>query len=145
MQLTLSQSVRDLPDLSRAYTLAELDALDRAADEQRRQQRESDRQRIAAGVSPFRVHLAKIAGCHSTALRLQAVVLNLYNAAAWNKKAPVHLDNLIANADDEHYEVLIDLLAGYKRNGENDADFLALGRQLAEARQPKARRTKVAA
>jgi hypothetical protein len=125
-------------------TQAESDLEFRAARQARCQQRTGARDRIARGESPFLVHRDKLTGFHSTALRLQAVVLNLYNAAAWNKKAPVHLDNLIANADAEHYEILIDLLAGYKRNGENDADFLALGKALAEARQPKPRRTRAA-
>jgi hypothetical protein len=126
-------------------TFAESELEFRAARQARSNQRADARDRIARGESPFRVHRDKLTGFHSTALRLQAVVLNLYNAAAWNKKAPVHLDNLIANADDEHYEILIDLLAGYKRNGENDADFLALGQALAQARQPKPRRAKGAA
>ena len=100
---------------------------------------------LANGVSPFLVHREKILGCHSTALRLQAVVLNLYNDGWWAKKEPVYLSSLIANADAEHVEILIDLIRAYKRNGENDRDFLALGKELAIARQPKARRERAAA
>lgn len=102
--------------------------------------REEVRQALARGVSPFLAHRPKIFGFHSTALRLQAVVLNLYNDACWAKKAPIYLSSLIANADREHLEILIDLIRAYARNGENDPDFMALGKQLAEARQPKARR-----
>lgn len=98
------------------------------------------RERIAAGESPFAVHRDAILQCHSTALRLQAVVLNLYNDGHWAKKAPVYLSSLIANADDEHIEILIDLQRGYARCGEADPDFLALGRLLAEQRLPKSRR-----
>lgn len=94
---------------------------------------------VLRGVSPFARHRDKILGCHSTGLRLQAVVLNLYNSGDWAKKAPVRLDDLIANADDAHVEVLIDLLRGYQHNRENDADFLRLGRELALDRLPKPR------
>lgn len=102
------------------------------------------RDRIAAGESPFEVHRSHILQDHSTALRLQAVVLNLYNDGHWAKKAPVYLSSLIANADDEHVEILLDLLRGYARNGENDPDFLALGRLLAEDRLRGKRKTRSA-
>lgn len=98
------------------------------------------RLRIKAGESPFVVHRERILQCHSTALRLQTVVLNLYNDGVWAKKAPVHLSSLLANADEEHVQILMDLLRGYARYGENDRDFLALGHQLAQARLPKGRR-----
>lgn len=97
------------------------------------------RERIKAGESPFAVHRARILQCHSTALRLQAVVLNLYNDGVWAKKAPVYLSSLLANADEEHQQILIDLLRGYARRGENDREFLALGHQLATARQRRSR------
>jgi len=109
------------------------------AAEQHRQR--TERERIAGGESPFLVHRDKIVQCHSTALRLQAVVLNLYNDGVWAKKAPVYLSSLLANADEEHVEVLMDLLRGYARRGENDREFLALGHQLAVARQRKGRRS----
>ena len=143
--MELSPSRGTPPADNHVLTHAESELEFRAARQARSNQRTDARNRIARGESPFRVHRDKIAGFHSTALRLQAVVLNLYNSADWNKKSPVHLDNLIANADAEHYEILIDLLAGYKRNGENDAHFLALGQALAQARQPTPRRAKVAA
>lgn len=98
------------------------------------------RERIKAGESPFAVHRDRILQYHSTALRLQTVVLNLYNDGVWAKKAPVHLSSLLANADDEHVQILMDLLRGYARHGENDREFLALGHQLAEARLRKGRR-----
>lgn len=97
----------------------------------------SARERIAAGESPFRVHAQKVLGCHSTAYRLQALALSLYNSAEWAKKAPVRLDDLLASADDDHVEAAIDMLRGYARRGENDADFMALGKQLALARLNK--------
>ncbi len=98
------------------------------------------RARIKAGDSPFAVHRERILQCHSTALRLQAVVLNLYNDGVWAKKAPVHLSSLLANADEEHTQILMDLLRGYARRGENDREFLALGERLAKARMSRSRR-----
>lgn len=92
------------------------------------------RERIAAGESPFRVHADKILGCHSTALRLQALVLSLYNSQQWHKKVPVRLDDLFAAADEDHCEAAIDMLRSYGRRGENDADFMALGKHLATRR-----------
>lgn len=98
------------------------------------------RARIAAGESPFAVHRDKILGGYSTALRLQALVLNLYNGGHWRKKVPAPLDDLIANADRSHFEAAVDLLRGYFDNREEDREFLALGRLLAEQRLPRARR-----
>lgn len=98
------------------------------------------RARIAGGESPFAVHRDKILGGYSTALRLQALVLNLYNGNHWRKKVPAPLDDLIANADRSHFEAAMDLLRGYYDRREEDREFLALGRQLAEEQQPRARR-----
>lgn len=139
------QRAGDLRAANRVLTAEECAALDAAAAKARAERQTAAACDLAAGVSPFRVHREKILGCHSTAQRLQAVVLNLYNDGWWAKKAPVYLSSLIANADAEHVEVLIDLIRAYKRNGENDRDFLALGRELAVARQPKSRRERAAA
>lgn len=128
------------PNGDRYFTQAELDAQYAADIERKKLTRLTARNQLAAGVSAFRVYRDKIVAYHSTALRLQAVVLNLYNSGVWAKRQPVHLDNLLANADEEHVGILIDLLRSYARNGENDADFLALGRELAEERAPRQRK-----
>lgn len=139
---TITQAAAALgnPNGDRYYTQAELDAQYAADIERKKLARLGARAQLAAGASAFRVHRDKIIGCHSTALRLQAVVLHLYNGAYWASLAPVRLDNLLANADAEHVEILIDLLRSYARHGENDADFLALGRELAEERAPRPRK-----
>lgn len=103
------------------------------------------RQRVDVGESPFRVHASKVLGCYSTAYRLQALVLSLYNSTEWHKKAPVHLDNLLANADEDHVNAAIDMLRSYAKRGERDPDFLALGMQLAKARIRSSQRRKGAA
>ncbi len=139
---TITQAAAALgnPNGDRYYTQAELDAQYAADIERKKLERLTAREQLAAGASPFRVYRDKIVAYHSTALRLQAVVLNLYNSGNWAKRQPVHLDNLIANADEEHVGILIDLLRSYARHGENDADFLALGRELAEANAPRQRK-----
>lgn len=127
-------------NLARDFTLADLQAELAGQEAQHHAAAATARARIAAGESPFAVHRSKIVGDHGTALRLQALVLNLYNSHDWRQKAPVALDNLLANADAEHFEAAVDLLRGYFARRENDREFLALGRQLAQARLPRARR-----
>lgn len=128
-------------NLGRELTLADLQAELAGIEARHAADVAAARARIAAGESPFAVHRHKILGGHSTALRLQALVLNLYNGGVWRKKVPAPLDDLIANADRSHFEAALDLLRGYYDSREEDREFLALGRQLAEERQPRARRT----
>ena len=139
---TITQAAATLgnPNGDRYYTQAELDAQYAADIERKKLARLTAREQITAGASPFRVYRDKIVAYHGTALRLQAVGLNLYNSGVWARRKGVHLDNLIANADAEHVEILIDLLRSYAKRGENDADFLALGRELAEANAPRPRK-----
>lgn len=80
--------------------------------------------------SPFVKYLREITGMHSTALRLQDLVLHLYNDDDW----PVHLSQLLANADERHKQIVLELIDWYWQHGENDEDFLALGRRLANSR-----------
>lgn len=81
--------------------------------------------------SPFDTHKAKLDGCHSAALRLQRIVLNLYNGNAW----PIVNDELssyLSNADHDHRRALLEMLNWYAQLGENCPDFMALGRRLAK-------------
>jgi hypothetical protein len=139
---TSAHPVQAVPprDLAREMFVADLQAEIQAADARHGSAAAAARARIAAGESAFVVHRDKILGHHSTALRLQALVLNLYNGGDWRKKLPVPLDNLVANADRETFEAVLDLLRGYFDSGENDLEFLALGRMLAEQRLPRERR-----
>lgn len=84
----------------------------------------------AALLSPFERYRNEILGCHSTAYRLQALVLHLWNNDDW----PVKLANLMASADERYERIAIELIASYGHNGENDPHFMALGRQLASER-----------
>lgn len=80
--------------------------------------------------SPFARHRAKLDGWHSAATRLKRIVLNLYNGPRW----PIVNDELgayLSNADNDHRAALLEMLEHYARHGENDPDFMTLGRELA--------------
>lgn len=78
--------------------------------------------------NPFVQYRAEICGGYSTAYRLAALTLHLYNGAAH----PVRLDNLLSNADEYHTRIALELLAWYARHGENCIDFMDLARYLVE-------------
>lgn len=78
--------------------------------------------------NPFVTYRAEICGGYSTAHRLAALVLNLYNGAAHG----VRLDTLLSSADEKHTRIAMELLAWYARHGENCPEFMALARHLRE-------------
>lgn len=78
--------------------------------------------------NPFVAYRAEITGGYSTAQRLAALVLHLYNAA----RHGVRLDNLLSNADEHHTRIALELLAWYAKHGENCPEFMALARDLRE-------------
>lgn len=77
--------------------------------------------------NPFVTYRAEICGGYSTAHRLAALVLNLYNGAVHG----VRLDNLLSSADARHTRIALELLAWYARHGENCHEFMTLARELA--------------
>lgn len=82
----------------------------------------------AESENPFVAYRDQITGGYSTAQRLAALVLNLYNGAAHR----VRLDTLLSSADEKHTRIALELLAWYARHGENCPEFMALARELAE-------------
>lgn len=94
----------------------------------------------AALLSPFERYRTEILGCHTTAYRLQALVLHLWNNDDW----PVKLANLMASADEKYERIAIELIASYGHNGENDPHFMALGRLLANERMAELAETTAA-
>lgn len=82
-------------------------------------------------MSPFVKYLNEIQGGYSTANRLQDLVLHLYNDEDW----PVHLGVLLANADERHKQIVLELIDWYWQHGENDEDFMILARNLAKSRE----------
>ncbi len=73
--------------------------------------------------SPFVTHRGKIL----LQERLQALVLHLYNCDDW----PFNLGNQLTQLDSENLAIAFALMHAYHQHGENDPDFLDLGRQLA--------------
>lgn len=76
--------------------------------------------------SPFVTHRTTILRQE----RLQALVLHLYNCDDW----PFNLGNQLTQLDAENLAIAFALMRAYHQHGENDPDFLDLGRQLAEYR-----------
>lgn len=82
--------------------------------------------------SPFRTYRKQIMGLYSTGQRLASLVLHLYNSR-WEPDLP----SLLANADEEHVRIALELMASYARNGENDPEFMALARQILRRDHPE--------
>lgn len=76
--------------------------------------------------SPFVVYRATILQQE----RLQALVLHLYNCDDW----PFNLGNQLTQLDAENLAIAFALMQAYHQHGENDPDFLDLGRKLANYR-----------
>lgn len=81
--------------------------------------------------SPFVKYLSEIRSDYSTATRLQDLVLHLYNDGDW----PVHLGVLLANADERHKQIVLEMIDWYWEHGENDEDFMILARNLVKQRE----------
>lgn len=82
--------------------------------------------------SPFRTYRAQIMGFYSTGQRLASLVLHLYNCR-WDTDLP----SLLANADEEHVRIALELLDSYARHGENDPEFMSLARQILRRDHPE--------
>ena len=78
-------------------------------------------------VSPFKTYRREIMSGYSTAQRMAALTLHL-----WNDAYPVRLGSLFANADERHTQIALELMESYSVWGENDPDFMALGREIYE-------------
>lgn len=81
--------------------------------------------------NPFTAYRAEICGGYSTAQRLAALVLHLYNGGVHG----VRLDNLLAIADERHTRIALELITWYGRYVENCPEFMALARELAERKE----------
>lgn len=76
--------------------------------------------------SPFVIYRATILQQE----RLQALVLHLYNCDDW----PFNLGNQLTQLDAENLAIAFALMRAYHQHGENDPDFLDMGRKLADYR-----------
>lgn len=85
--------------------------------------------------SPFLKHRKILVGAdYSTAQRLQAFVLSMYNGARFKFSA----DGL-SNFDDQHLEYFCEFARWYHRHGENDPDFMDVCRAMVAERESFAR------
>jgi hypothetical protein len=67
--------------------------------------------------SAFKKHKNVIFQCYGTAIYIRRICMNLYNK---NNNCDL---GAIQNFDDKHYNIVLELLASYRANGENDPDF----------------------
>ena len=79
--------------------------------------------------SPYVAHRAEIFGCYSTALRLQDLILHLYN-----QDNQMDLGRFLGNADEKHVEIALDIIRRYSILGENDKEFMTTAQELQERR-----------
>ena len=83
-------------------------------------------------VNPFIAYRAQIMGGYSTAQRLASLVLHLFNGNEWT----LDITSLLANADELHTRIALDLMAWYAKYGENDQPFMALAREILRRDHP---------
>jgi hypothetical protein len=79
--------------------------------------------------SPYSTYRDEIFGFYSVAIRLQDLILHLYN-----QDNQMDLGRLLGNADEKHTEIAIDIIRRYSILGENDQAFMATARELQKRR-----------
>lgn len=102
--------------------MSEVEKKDFFAEMARMGQRKKDE---IAKPSPYHVHRDNIFGGYGTSIRLQDLILHLYNSE--NK---CDLGALLANADEEHMELAIEIIRRYSILVENDQDFMRTAREI---------------
>lgn len=118
----------------------DLDALLSLADAMADALPDQDRERAQEGIqlardtllefeSPFLRHRDLILGKNSTARRLQALTLHL-----WNDTNPAPIASIFGNADTLHTRVALEMIASYARLGEGDPDFMRLADEIRDMR-----------
>lgn len=72
--------------------------------------------------SPFLTHRHILLNGYGAARWLRRLTLSLWNGNTW----PTDMSG-IAGLDEEHFAIAIELLAWYRKYGENDPDFMSIG------------------
>ncbi|MDT3735539.1 MAG: hypothetical protein ROZ00_04890 [Denitratisoma sp.] len=85
---------------------------------------------LQAHESPFLTHRKQILGGYGTARKLADLTLHLFNDGH-----PVRLGSLLANADEDHLRIALELVAGYANNGVRDPHFMRLAREILDQRE----------
>jgi hypothetical protein len=71
--------------------------------------------------SPFITHRNKVLGYYNTASWLRQLVLAMWSGS--NHKVGL---SQLAGVDEDHAKAALDMLHGYRKNGENDPAFMTL-------------------
>lgn len=77
--------------------------------------------------SPFITHRKKVLGYYNTSSWLRQLVLAMWNGSSHQ----VGLSQL-AGVDEEHAKAALEMLYGYRKNGENDPAFMTLADECFE-------------
>ncbi|MDD5175778.1 MAG: hypothetical protein PHQ05_05075 [Sterolibacterium sp.] len=85
--------------------------------------------------SPFARYRKEILGTYTTAERLQALTLHL-----WNYHNPVNVAALLINADEKHRRIALEMIASYAVWGENDPAFMLLADEIRDRHAQEAQR-----
>lgn len=90
-------------------------------------------QKLQGMTSPFIRYREQIMGGYSTAYRLANLVLHLFNGNKWT----LDITSLLANADEQHTRIALELQAWYATHGENDVAFMAMAREILRRDHPE--------
>lgn len=77
-------------------------------------------------LNPFVVYRETFQANHGAARLIQALVLHLYNDAEF----PVHLGTLLGSVDEDHWRIVIAILAWYHVHGGAEPVFIETARRL---------------
>lgn len=73
--------------------------------------------------SPFLAHRHILLNGYGAAITLRSITLSLWNGRKW----PADMSR-VAGLDEQHFAIVLELLAWYRQYGENDPDFMEAGR-----------------
>lgn len=76
--------------------------------------------------SPFLRYRREILGDYETAVRLRAMVMNLWGGR------PANLSLLFHHADEQHTRIALECIASFTQYGENDTFFMTLASEIDE-------------
>lgn len=83
--------------------------------------------------SPFLRYRKEILGSYTTAQRLAALTLHL-----WNSRNPVDLAFLLSGADQRHQRIALELIASYAEHSESDPHFMNLADEIRDLQKAAA-------
>lgn len=82
-------------------------------------------------VTPFLRYRQEILGHYETAIRLRALVLNLWGGR------PANLGQLLMGADERHTRIALEMITSYTQYGENDSHFMGLASEIIDMEESR--------